>query len=184
MGFTHPTDPPRRPAHEGRGHGARVLSATEYALIETATRDLIKSCGGLEAAASHTRVGKSTLGRYQQRTGEFMPADIIADLESATGLPLVTDALAKLAHRMLLALPHADADPEIAARLALVGKEVADVFAAGAAMLVDGRADRQERLALIDQVREAQTALAALATALTPPRLELDRDGLAVETCR
>ena len=76
----------------------RPLPESSYAGLKTATRRLVAATDGIEAAASITRVGKSQIERYTSpHHPDFMPIDVVADLEAATGQPLVTEALARLA---------------------------------------------------------------------------------------
>lgn len=72
------------------GHGA-------YMALKAFTRTLIEQAGGLEAAASRTRVGKTQLGEYAA-PGEapFMPIDVVADLEADVGDAPVTRELARM----------------------------------------------------------------------------------------
>lgn len=57
-------------------------------------RLLIEACDGLVAAADVCRVGKSQLGEYQHPDGDdYMPADVIADLEAFCGRPIYSRAL-------------------------------------------------------------------------------------------
>lgn len=57
-------------------------------------RRLIDACGGGVVAAKICRVGNSQLSDYCQPHGEgFMPADVIADLETFCGEPIYSQAL-------------------------------------------------------------------------------------------
>lgn len=57
-------------------------------------RRLIDACGGLDEATAACRVGKSTLSTYQNPAETaFMPADVMADLESYCGEPIYSRAL-------------------------------------------------------------------------------------------
>lgn len=59
-------------------------------------RRLIAACDGLEDAAAACRASVSSLSRYQiAGSGQFMPADVIADLEAYCGQPLYSAALAE-----------------------------------------------------------------------------------------
>lgn len=77
---------------------ARRHPALVYAQIKTWTRLLVEAAGGLEAAATVTRVRPSALQTYYspQHPEAFAPADVLADLQAFTGDPLVTRYLAKL----------------------------------------------------------------------------------------
>lgn len=148
--------------------GPRVLAAGAYQALGFATRRLVKAAGGLEAAASVTRVGKSTLGRYQDPgSGDWMPVDVVADLESESGQRFVTEALARQSGCLLLPLPAASAAaPEMAQRLARLGQEIAEVFAASAAALADGRVEPAEAARMINEIDDAVRELAGLRSLL------------------
>ncbi len=89
---------------------ARTLPNDVYLTIKAATRNLAKLCGGVEAAATETRIEKTGVGDYGNinKMGSFAPVDVIADLEMAAGEPVVTRALAKIAGYALV--PTADAE--------------------------------------------------------------------------
>ncbi len=63
------------------------------------TETLVKDVG-LEAACELTGKSKATLGRYysdaEEHGDRFMPVDAVAALESASGFPHITAALAEL----------------------------------------------------------------------------------------
>ncbi len=63
------------------------------------TEALVKEVG-VEAACTLTGKSKATLGRYYsdqvEHGGRFMPIDVVAQLEAASGFPHVTAALADL----------------------------------------------------------------------------------------
>lgn len=76
----------------------RQLATIAYRQLKAAARRLVAKAGGLEAAAAVTRVNVSRLGDYQHPEAlAFMPADVIADIESDVGDPIVTRELAALA---------------------------------------------------------------------------------------
>lgn len=57
-------------------------------------RRLVEACGGLMEAAEVCRIGKSQLGECQNPYGEqFMPADVIVDLEAHCGQAIYSRAL-------------------------------------------------------------------------------------------
>ena len=64
-----------------------------------ASEALVKEVG-IEAACALTGKSKATLGRYYSDADEhgdrFMPIDVVAQLEAASGFPHVTSALADL----------------------------------------------------------------------------------------
>jgi hypothetical protein len=79
--------------------GKRCLENPDHDVLKRATRRQIKACGGLEAAATMTRVGKTELGYYQglQHPDRFAPIDVVADLMANGGGLHILDALAGLA---------------------------------------------------------------------------------------
>lgn len=57
-------------------------------------RQLIEACGGLVEASGACRVGKTQLGEYQNPDGgDYMPADVLYDLEAYCGRPFYSRAL-------------------------------------------------------------------------------------------
>lgn len=68
-----------------------MMTLREHAAL---ARALIAACGGLDEAAVVNRVGRSSLGRYQD-PGEplAMPADVMLDLEVYCGRPVYSAAL-------------------------------------------------------------------------------------------
>lgn len=145
----------------------RALPGHCYQALKTATRALVKACGGIEAASSLTRVSKSEVGRYQESCGAFMPIDVVADLEEATGKAFVTEQLARQAGCVLLPLAPRSADAAWAKRLSDIGAEMGDVFRrTGEALSNDGKIDSREAGALISEVNEAMQTLADMRGAL------------------
>lgn len=67
------------------------MNPRRHALL---ARLLIKACGGLEEAARACRVGVSQLSNFQTPGSEqFMPADVICDLEGYCGERIYSRAL-------------------------------------------------------------------------------------------
>ena len=63
--------------------------------LATAVKLLISDVGGLEAAASCTRVKRSHLAAYGDINSDLMmPADVVVDLEAIGGTPRVSMAMA------------------------------------------------------------------------------------------
>lgn len=130
-------------------------------------RVTVARCGGLDAAATCVRVGRSQLHNYcDMHSDQFAPVDVLAELEAVAGEPLVTADLARRAGFILVPMA-AEGDGLLAQDMAALGKEVGETFAAFAhAMANDGavdaaEAERVER-ELADVVRVASAALANL----------------------
>lgn len=142
----------------------RIHSREIYNRLKAATRRLIKCAGGVEAAAMDTRVSWANLSKYENINAEgvFMPLDVIADLETATGSYAVTEALAALHGAVLMHKPAADRDGVMTAHIAKVLKETGETVEAVGASISDGTIDRRERESIITQIDEAVHALMAL----------------------
>lgn len=127
-------------------------------------RVLLTRCGGLDAAATCVRVGRSQLANYtDMHSDQFAPADVVAELEAVAGEPLVTAELARRAGCILLPVA-GEGDGQLTQDMAALAKEVGETFAAyGHAMANDGQVDaveaeRVER-ELADVMRVAAQAL-------------------------
>lgn len=147
------TAPPAPPALEDRA-------------LKTLFRCLVEEAGGLDAAATCVRVGRSRLAEYYALGGDaFAPVDVVARLEAIVGRPLVTAELARRAGCALEAMAAAAAG-RIDVMLARVGAELGQVNAAYASALADGRVCPEDRARLAREANEARAALDALLGAL------------------
>jgi hypothetical protein len=137
----------------GRRHSVSVYNA-----IKTAIKLVIADLGGLDAAATCTRVKRSQLGDYGSPGIEsFMPADVIADLETVAGTPHVTAALARAQGFMLLPIEFSGDHSALSVLLATMGKDVGELFATAAAVLAHGTptdAERETLLREFDEIRK------------------------------
>jgi hypothetical protein len=140
-------------------------TGTDIGLLKTAARRLIQECGGIEGAATASRVAKSQLARYQDPDDVacFMPFDVAADLERACGQPFVTRAMAMAAGGCFIRPARGVAAvkaSDLAAQLAKFGSEVGDVFSAAPGVLAPGvKAEQCAKLK-----RECEDAIAVLLT--------------------
>lgn len=106
----------------------RSKPLADYVALKQASKRLIKSCGGLDAASLVTRVGHSELARYYDPSEKlFMPIDVAADLETIAREPLVTQSLASLMEFALMPVQPEVAEPHHhwTALLAQLGEETA-----------------------------------------------------------
>lgn len=138
----------------------------KYSLLKTATRRLIDACGGVEAAALISRVGKTSMSDYQNidKPDCFMPADVAADLERACGQALLTATLVRW-NGGYFVKPKAEYGTarDFAARLPEMGKEYGEVMERTAFALSDGKMSSQDRLQLKKEIEESIAAhIAAL----------------------
>ena len=68
------------------------MDAERHALL---ARRLMDACGGPVASADFCRLEKSQLSRFgDPEAGQFMPADVICDLERKAGSPIYSQAIA------------------------------------------------------------------------------------------
>ncbi|MBI3453566.1 MAG: hypothetical protein HY057_12225 [Rhodospirillales bacterium] len=117
-----------------------------YGTAKEAAAALVKAAGGIEAAASQTRVKPSTMHAYTDPAAAHvhMPIDVALALQRATGCHDVTRFLAADAGLALFPLHPDAAYADFAVGLARLGKEASTVFAEGAEFLQDGRLDSRE----------------------------------------
>lgn len=123
----------------------RTLPSVSYAAIKAASRRLVEQAGGVESAATVTRVGKSSLGNYGDvKNDHFIPADAIADLERDIGQPIVTRELARLAGYELRPV-QGEAEPtDLVVQIFRLDGVTAAVSMAMAKMEEDGRREPHE----------------------------------------
>jgi hypothetical protein len=123
-------------------------------------RELINACGGLDECVSNCRVSKANLSRYQNPHEDcFMPADVIADLETYCGRPIYSGALFDRFEQ-----PKAAVGDLKDAACALT-EEVADVQRLAREVVADGKVTPRESDRLDAEIREAKAALARLEAA-------------------
>lgn len=113
------------------------------ARIKAAQQQLIAAAGGIDGAvaALGETVGRSTVGRWNNADDPtLMSLDGLIRLEAATGMTIVTAALAELNGRRL-----ADQDGEIATQACIMNRhaetimQAGELMAAGAAAFADGK---------------------------------------------
>jgi hypothetical protein len=132
----------------------------ERRALKTGFRVLVQHAGGLEAAAAASRLNKTHLAvSYDQEAKDRFPAlDVVADLERAAGVPVVTKLLAAM-HG--LALVHVEPINGCAiSAIAAVGQNSSEVFAAFGRAVADGAITDGERAVL----RQEMLDLVAVAT--------------------
>lgn len=143
---------------------ARELPARDYRRIKAGTRDLLEACGNARAAALHTRLQQPRLDACASdaQPRDFLPADVVADLEAACGRPVLTAALAELAGCALVPLPAWRAAVSGLDALVAAARETSEAVAAGWAAHSDGVVTPAERETLKRELRDAVAALLAL----------------------
>lgn len=145
---------------------ARVHGKSTYSLLKQATRDTVRSAGGLEAAASYPemRCQKSSLGNWQNPGMEeaFMPIDRAVDLMALTGDHSILSAMCHVMGGAFVRIDEGHDAHDWSGLLARFGRESSDVFAALGAALKDGTVDEGEAKQLLRELEEAHRATTAL----------------------
>lgn len=148
----------------------RFHSAQTYRGIKAATRMLVRDAGGLELAAKVTRVERAALSRYENPAAEqFLPVDVLLDLEAANGEAHVTRYLARAQGHVLIEMPRLEGTGEWGAHLGAIAKECGEAISVvGAALSAGGEITAEEvrELDIRREVQEAIEKLAALDAAL------------------
>lgn len=124
-----------RPRH----HGAQT-----YAGLKAATRLVLRDCGGLDAAAASSRVGRSQFSDYANpNSDKFIPVDVAIDIEAIGGIPHVTAALARAQGYELLPVEPRDRG-QLGLALAAISAGVGTLFATVATAFADGHLTPEE----------------------------------------
>ncbi|MFC4169571.1 phage regulatory CII family protein [Teichococcus aestuarii] len=140
--------------------------STDDMALKTLTRLLIEQVGGLEAAATYTRVNRSVLSGYQNpHQPHFMPVDVVGRLEHAARRVPITEELARRAGYSLVQ-PGEVATESVPLLMARFSQEAAELHQAFAEGLADGELCARDDAALEREVthvlRKATRLLAAL----------------------
>jgi hypothetical protein len=149
----------------------------EKQVLKQAAKALVRASGGVEAAEEYCSRKASQLSAYgHPNAPEFMPLDVVADLEAIThghaGHPIVTRLLAQRAGYALVKLP--DAAPDCGdwhRAMGALSKDVGDIVQAVCASMADETpgtvtaSDVRERglVGEIDEGIEKLVAMRALA---------------------
>ncbi len=132
----------------------RPHAPAAYNALKTTWKCLVQNVGGLDATAACTRVNASLLSQYGNVYGErFAPVDVILDVETIAGDPLVTAALARAQGYLLVPVAPRGADA-LSVRLAEIGRDVAALFATAAGALARDQPTEAERDALARELDE------------------------------
>lgn len=121
---------------------------------------------GASNVAKESRVGEAHLSRYaSQREKEFMPLDVVADVERMAGYPLVTEFMAQMSgFRLVQNESEADVpDMEDVGRLAdTKGKLLSALITS----FLDGKIDNHERRTLLPLLDDAIAQMQELRSGL------------------
>lgn len=130
---------------------ARQHDINVYQRLDRKQRELISACGGIECAASLTRVAQAQMGRYHNRNApdQQMSVDVAIDLEKDAGEPIVSHEMVRLLGFEVVKLPEGRWEGDINQQLAAMLKEMGDVVQKmGQALADDGCISKNEALQL------------------------------------
>ena len=145
---------------------SRPISDTWFIAIKQATRDLVRACHGIVAAAEIAHVSKSEVSRWQSATDpDIITLPAALALEAECGAPLVTAAMARLHGRALQGDAPADAGA-IAAGHAQMMQHAGRLMQDMAHALGDGRITPGEAGTLRRVSGDVQAALSDLCALL------------------
>ena len=140
----------------------------EFATLEQAVAALLGRFNKVLHAAEHCRVGPKQLSAYANPnlSGRYMPVDVVRDLETAAGEPIVSRCLAAHQRHVLFRIPETYAGGFWERHHREIVKEGADVFAMFTEALEHGRMPKRQVAALLVEVDQALAAFAALRNSL------------------
>lgn len=150
----------------------------EFGSLKEAVNALVNLNGGIRDAAAACRVQGASLFRYTDDSDEnndrHMPVDVVAELESQAGVPIVTEYLAWKANHHLLPVAFEASQSDLNIDLVDASSEVAKLFEDWAlAVANDGIIDRKEAKELllhsIDLVRVLMRMRADLEARIADP---------------
>lgn len=134
----------------------RSLNREQYLLVKAATRTLIKNCGGLESAATMTRVGTSSLSDYcsVEKEDVFIPLDVALDLQIESGTFPLTEALAALSGGSFTPADAQAANPNLTIAAAGMMGETADAIKSISESMKDGKITPREKKDITKQIQD------------------------------
>lgn len=141
----------------------RQLPESDYLRIKALFKRLVAKCGGCELAATITRVEKTSLSDYGRsaRPDLFPPADVIMDLETEVGEPLVSREMRRIVG-VMNCRPKPMREHEIVGEGAKVTVCNGDFQKRAIEALEDGVVDDRELQDLIDSAQTKMRAAIAL----------------------
>jgi hypothetical protein len=130
----------------------RHTTDTERNALKTAYKRLLALVGGIDAAATVTRVARSVLYDYgvPQLADRHVPVDVLMDLERVAGTPVVTEALAGAQGYLLLPITVGEGD--VADALGRVSQSAGKTLSDGLQALRDGLPDAERAVLTADLV--------------------------------
>ncbi len=134
---------------------SRQFAPEVFNALKTATKLVINALGGLEAAATCCRVGKSQLSDYCNINGDkFILADVTMELERVAGTPFLTAALALTAGYTLVPIEPLRERNTLAMLLSAIGKDTGELFATAAMALGHAQPTDDERTRMLAELSD------------------------------
>lgn len=135
---------------------ARLHPSLAYNAIKTAVKRLLNDVGGIDAAAACTRGSRTLFSEYGSVTSDRqIPVDVALDLETITGTPHVTAALACAHGYELVRIGQPRAAEHVAVALSKVGQSMAVLFADTATALAAGMVSAPANSILLADLEDA-----------------------------
>lgn len=126
--------------------------------IKTATQAAIRAVGGVDAAASFARVGRSQLSDYQNRhSPSIVPVDVAVELDKCAQEPIILSAMALAEGHSLVALHFGEGD--VAASVADIAETSGETLREAVLVLADGVVTQEEAVALEQRLHDLQRAV-------------------------
>lgn len=147
--------------------GARFHPAATYKRLKAASRRLVHECGTEEEASAVTRVSRSKIGHYGNinMAETFMPLDVVIDLESSVGNPILTREMARLQGHVLIELPHVMDESEWHRSIGKLARGAGAVIAGiSEALADDGDVSAEEiiELEILKQIDDSLQLMSAM----------------------
>ncbi|WP_395495588.1 hypothetical protein [Acetobacter sp. KSO5] len=134
--------------------------------IKTATKKAIQQIGGIDAAVTICRVGRSQLSDYGNRNSpQCAPVDVAVDLDSCAQEPLILAAMAAAEGYRLVPVKFSGTG-HIPKELAKFSKFSSEVLQEGIESLEDGQVDVSEARAILEHLVSSRLAMDRLEHAL------------------
>ncbi|GBQ99188.1 hypothetical protein AA23498_3432 [Acetobacter nitrogenifigens DSM 23921 = NBRC 105050] len=134
--------------------------------IKTATKEAVKRCGGLDAAACVVRVGKSNLSDYGNRDRpHIVPVDVAVMLDLCAQAPLILSAMAHAEGYMLV--PTQFGEGHLPRDMQRFTEETSDAIRKGFEILEDGVVDVHEAQAMLAHMQRVKSVAEHIAAGMT-----------------
>lgn len=130
----------------------------DTAAIKTASRYLVDQLGGLDAAETACRAGRSVLGDYINRNSpRIMALDVALQLDRCAQEPVMLSTLARLEGYTIMSIELGEGD--VAQSMEHVARGAGDLMTTTVRALADGHVDAQEAAELSHRLTDLHRAV-------------------------